>query len=296
MKKDLATGFDTRQYMQHQEFELFYYKDINPYHISSHTHEHYECFFFLEGDVDYQIGEAVYHLESGDFLMIPPHTTHRPLFSPRKSVYRRFVLWLSPGFYQSLCHNDRNYSYGFDYVKKERNYHFRSDFNDFHHLHGMLLELLEESRGSHAFSPLRSNLKAASFLVELNRIIYNHNHQVPSMHFNVLYLSICDYINNHLGEDLSLETLASFFYVSKYHISHIFKEHMGLSLHQYILKKRLYACRNEILSNIPLTELYRQYGFNDYSSFYRAFKKEFGQSPSEYREQHRLIADEPLIL
>ena len=107
----------------------------------------------------------------------------------------------------------------------------------------------------------------------------------------MLYLNLCDYINNHLDEDLSLEQLASFFYVSKYHISHIFKDNMGISLHQYITKKRLQASKNGILSGIPFGQVYQQYGFNDYTSFYRAFKKEFGSSPKEFKEQHKMPED-----
>ena len=113
-------------------------------------------------------------------------------------------------------------------------------------------------------------------------------HQVPVAYENVLYLNLCDYINNHLSEDLSLDKLASFFYSSKYHISHVFKDNMGISIHQYIIKKRLHASKNGILSGIPFTELYHQYGFSDYTSFYRAFKKEFGLSPKEFREQKGL--------
>lgn len=127
-------------------------------------------------------------------------------------------------------------------------------------------------------------------------MVYHQFHKRPASYSNALYLNICDYINNHLEEDLSLEHLASFFYVSKYHISHVFKEHMGLSLHQYIIKKRLQACKNGILSGAALTSLYQQYGFHDYSSFYRAFKKEFGQSPREFREQHILKAQTPYTL
>ncbi|EIW27601.1 helix-turn-helix transcriptional regulator, partial [Pelosinus fermentans] len=135
------------------------------------------------------------------------------------------------------------------------------------------------------FHKLNSELQIHSFMLLLNRITYDMLHQVPAAYENVLYLNLCDYINNHLGENLSLDHLASFFYTSKYHISHVFKDNMGISLHQYILKKRLQASKNGILSGIPFGELYHQYGFSDYTSFYRAFKKEFGLSPKEFREQ-----------
>lgn len=55
--------------------------------------------------------------------------------------------------------------------------------------------------------------------------------------------------------------------MSKYHISHIFKDNMGIPLHQYILKKRLHASKNAILSDHPISHVYLQYGFKDYTSF-----------------------------
>ena len=62
MKKELSTAFDTRQYMQSDSLEIFYYNDVNLNHISFHQHEYYEFYFFLEGDVVYQIGSESYLL------------------------------------------------------------------------------------------------------------------------------------------------------------------------------------------------------------------------------------------
>ena len=45
-------------------------------------------------------------------------------------------------------------------------------------------------------------------------------------------------------------------------------------------------CRDAILSDNNISKAYLLYGFKDYSSFFRAFKKEYGLSPKEYKEIH----------
>jgi AraC-like DNA-binding protein len=97
-------------------------------------------------------------------------------------------------------------------------------------------------------------------------------------------LDITQYIDHHLEEDLSLDDLAGIFYVSKYYIAHRFRERLGISVHQYILKKRLEQCAASIARGSSITRTFTEYGFRDYASFYRAFRKEYGISPKEYQE------------
>lgn len=288
MKKELSTGFNKRQYMKSKDFEVFFYKDMDLDHIVDHSHPYYEVYFFLNGDVTYVVDGNQYPLLYGDYLLIPPGTRHHPVFHSSGTTYQRFVLWISKEYYKTICSWSDDFAYSFQYTKEKRQFHYRTDFITFQSIQGRLLDLLEELHGTNAFHQLNAQLMIHSFLLHLNRITYNMLHEVPAVYGNVLYLNICDYINNHLEEDLSLDQLAAFFYSSKYHISHVFKDHMGISLHQYILKKRLQASKNGILSGIPFTSLYHQYGFSDYTSFYRAFKKEFGLSPKEFKEQKKL--------
>lgn len=289
MKKRLSTTFDARQYMQSGDLEIFYYQDVNLDYISFHQHEYYEIYLFLEGDVDYQIGDVHYRIQYGDYLLIPPQVPHRPAFYSKDVPYRRFVLWLSSDFYKNLLDTSTDFSYGFHYAESRQQYRFSTDSITAQHLTGLLMELLEEKNSGRAFQQQRCRIMASSFLLELNRMIYETRHNVTVAYENTLYINVCDYINNHLEEDLSLNMLAAFFFVSKYHICHIFKENLGISPHQYIVKKRLQASKHGILSGTPFHQLIYRYGFHDYSSFYRAFKKEYGLSPSEFRDQHQIL-------
>ena len=290
--KQISMDFNKRQYMQPVDFELFYYNDTTLKSVAAHEHDYYEFYFFLEGDVQYHVGNKSYHLEYGDCLLVPPSTPHYPEFLSHDKPYRRFVFWLNKSYYEKLHKQDPQLTYCFDTAASNQVYRISADRITAQDIQGKLLDLLEENSSERIFHAQASGLMAVSFLVYINRLLYSSLHKHSQVLENTLYLKICDYIRLNLEDNLSLEQIAANFYVSKYHIAHIFKDNMGISLHQYILKKRLHASRQAILSGEPISRIFPQYGFKDYTSFFRAFKKEYGISPKEYREQHRLTEKE----
>ena len=72
-----------------------------------------------------------------------------------------------------------------------------------------------------------------------------------------LYLNILHYIEAHLEDDLSLDHLAEIFFVSKYHIAHEFKDNLGISVHQYVTKKRLPCAEKPFLKIRILPKKFR---------------------------------------
>lgn len=72
MAKNLQTKFSTRQYMLSRDFEIYYYNEPASEKVSIHSHDYYEFYFFLEGDVSIWIEGEQYPLKYGDMVLIPP--------------------------------------------------------------------------------------------------------------------------------------------------------------------------------------------------------------------------------
>lgn len=284
MKKRLQTQFSTRQYMLSRDFEIYYYSDTSLARVDAHAHDYYEFYFFLEGDVSIQIEEEKYPVAYGDILLIPPHIRHRPIIHSMNAPYRRFVFWISEEYCRHLLEISPNYVYMMQYVQTSKKYLFHNDKIAFGIIQSKIIRLIDEMKSDRFGSHDQIPLCVDDLVLHLNRTVYEQNHPIEYGEEQSLYQNLCFYIEQHLDEELSLESLAREFYVSKYHIAHIFKENIGLSIHQYIIKKRLAVCRDAILGHTSISEAYLMYGFKDYSSFFRAFKKEYGMSPKEYKE------------
>lgn len=291
MKKNLQTAFQTRQYMLSKDFELYYYNDHTPQKVDLHTHDYYEFYFFLEGSISIQVGEKIYPLRFGDLILIPPEIAHRPLIHDHTVPYRRFVLWISKDYCSHLLSISPDYGYLLQYVQISKTYIFHNDQFSFNTLQSMILRLLEELHTDRFGRETQIPLCINDLILHLNRMIHERNYPKEKNTENSLYQNVITYIENHIEEDLSLERLAHIFFVSKYHIAHIFKENFGLSVHRYITKKRLTLCKEAILANRNITDAYLSFGFGDYSSFYRAFKKEFGTSPKEFLKMQKIKCD-----
>lgn len=286
MRKKLQTAFQLRQYMISRDFELYYYEDRDLAKVAAHTHDYYEFCFFLEGDVSMKIGESLYPIQYGDMLLIPPGASHRVVIHSMDVPYRRFIFWISREFCRQLHQMSPYYNYIMQQAEQLRKYMFHLDRITFNTLQSKMIRLLEEMRSEHFGKELQMTLYVDDFILCLNRIGYELLEPKKAPADTSLYTNIAEFIEEHLDEDLSLERLAEEFYVSKYHIAHVFKENLGLSIHQYITKKRLRLCEEALCTGMPITDICQTYGFGDYSSFYRAFKKEYGISPKEYRTLH----------
>jgi two-component system response regulator YesN len=94
------------------------------------------------------------------------------------------------------------------------------------------------------------------------------------------------HIDRHFQDQISLDTVAQRFFVSKEHLSRVFKSQQGENLSDYILRKRMEKARELILEQkLAIKHVAQLTGYADIAYFYRVFRKHFGQTPGELRKE-----------
>ena len=101
-----------------------------------------------------------------------------------------------------------------------------------------------------------------------------------------LMAALSDYIAKNLSQRLDVETLARVMHVSPSGIAHLFKKEFGISIHKYITQQRLVFSKKLLNRGANPTKVFAAVGFGDYSSYYKAYLKYFGYSPSREKAQN----------
>lgn len=235
-----------------------------------HTHDDYEIYLFLKGDTKYIVEEKVYTLSPGDVIVIRKHEMHRA-FHNSPSPYHRFVLMISPEFFQE-----------YDCAKYEAQFtntgidnKISSEIVRSGGLYDAFMRLKKYSKNfSETDTPV-----CASVIVEILYLINNIRSFEVSDTSHGQLKAVIAFLNSHYTETIALDELEKNFFISKYHLCRLFRQNTGLTIHQYLIRKRLALAKELITNGKSLSEAASLAGFSDYSSFYRAYKKEYGHQP-----------------
>ena len=257
--------------------------------VSLHSHAFYEVIYCRSAEgVEYLVGSDRYRLQKGDIVFVSPGTGHRPLLPENMSVpYCRDVLWLSMEFVESLSgifpdsylqgkyHSSllRTAGTGWEYLGE----YFRAGVK----------EAERQAPGWEAV--VFAN--AITLLTHLKRAFLDETLKPLGAEQPELLERVISYMEEHLGEKLTLSGVAKHFYVSESTISQTFRKRMGVSFYRCLTQRRLIAAKTLIARGISLEIVSQQVGFSDYSTFYRAFRQEYGISPSQYRKLREMPAE-----
>lgn len=281
----LANGIDPATFYQDAEMSSRFvdaHQDISfaGETISSHIHPFHELVYCISGPMDYLVGSEQYHLQQGDILSIPAGISHAPLIPESMAEpYRRYVLWLSQEFVQmtaSLLSNDIQHT-------RFSRHLIHTSGTAREHLSQYFRRCVQECEQRQYRWETAVFGIATDLAVQLVRILHSSQDGEPGK--PEMLDQILSYVENHLAERITVADIAARFWVSQSTVSQLFRKKMGTSLYRYVTQRRLAESKLLIKSGLPMDQVSISVGFSDYSTFYRAFKAEFGQSPAQFRKE-----------
>ena len=251
--------------------------------INLHSHKFYEMLFCHSSNgVEYLVGAERYRLQAGDIVIVAPGISHRPLLpEAMETPYKRDIIWFSQELvaqFPRMLPASRLTLPGKDVV------FLRTKGTKWDFLGQMFRSGVKEAeRGK----PESDGIVLGNTIVILSQIARALD-ETSAVQLKAekpeLLDKIMAYIEDHLSEKITLEETAHYFFVSVSTITQLFRQKMGTSFYRCVTQRRLIAAKSRIGQGKSLEDVSRAVGFSDYSSFYRAFKKEYGITPRQYTQ------------
>ena len=280
-------GMDPANMYQELEMESRFvdtHRDVSWSNDRVHLHSHtfYEVLYCRNTcGAEYLVGSVRYRLQRGDIVLVPPGVSHRPMLPEGMTEpYKRYVLWLSPEFVE-IAFQLFPASEGKD--RNDTNL-IRTAGTPWEFLGERFRAGVQEAENALPGWEAAVLGNTLMLVTQIRRAMLDSRVQPLTAEKPQLLDRVMAYIEGNLGSRITLAEIAHHFYVSESTVSQLFRKKMGVSFYRCVTQRRLIAAKSLIESNIAMEDVSLQVGFQDYSSFYRAFKQEYGISPRQYRK------------
>ncbi len=243
-------------------------RSSHTYEIDLHSHDEFEIYINLSGDVSFLVENNLYSISRGDAIIARPGETHHCIY---RSDATHKLFWILFDCKTNPLIADFFLKYtGHNCVSPPEN------------LKNELLEL--------GFTLLDNNLSYSDKLYYFLRLlkILEIGAQENSRKKNALpsdFQQILDYIDNHIGETLQISDITEFFYISPSTLERKFKKYVGLKPLEFIQKKKLNMAAELLRSGESVLNAGLAAGYTDSSYFIQLFKRMFGETPFQYQKR-----------
>lgn len=282
-----SIGLDPSNFYQELEMDSQYvdtHQDISDSNATFqfHSHTFYELLCCRNTcGVEYLVGTDRYKLQKGDIIFVPPGISHRPLLPDHMTeLYTRDVLWISEEFLQMFTKIMPELSPDI-YSKASL---LRTAGTRWEYICELFRDGVKEAETGQLGWNMLVVSNATTILVHLTRAARDLHAEPLKAEKPELLDQVLTYVERHLSEKITLADIARHFFISESTITQTFRKKMGVSFYRCVTQRRLIAAKGLIEKAIPLESVAEQVGFSDYSSFFRAFKQEYGISPRQYRK------------
>ena len=281
----LQLGMDPNNLYQELEMTARYaqaHRDVSYSNtiLQLHSHTFYEILCCRNTcGAEYLVGTERYRLQKGDIVFVLPGVGHRPLLpEDMPEPYERDVLWVSEDLIALLRQN-----FGQEQTFEGSSL-LRTAGTKWAHLGQMLHDAVWEYEQQAEGADVAVMGTAILFLVQLLRAFRDQSTVPVKAEKPDLLERVMAHIEANLSEKITLSQIAQHFFVSESTISQTFRKKSGVSFYRVVTQRRLIAAKLQIMEGRAMEQVAERCGFTDYSAFYRAFKREYGISPREFRK------------
>lgn len=263
------------------------YSNMSRYHF----HEEYEVYYLMFGERYYFVDDKIYHIKSGDMVLINRGTLHRTANAINSTHYERACFYFKKTFPESLGENIRNANLFACFCDSVRILRLNEEQRAF--MDVFVKKISNECLNEPEMSRIYIEILLVELLIFINRCFSNAVLQ-DKEYCNTSYKKISDiitYMNEHYMEDLTLSMLAKRFYMSVSSLTKAFKLATGFSFTQYLNNIRVRHAHNLLdQSSLTISEIAHKVGYSNLTHFERMFKELTGYTPSQYRKTNRFFA------
>lgn len=248
-----------------------------------HFHDITEIIFIKSGDVSYLVNGKKYKLKK-NMLVISRPTDRHCICIDGQDKYERY----------DILFNEKKLSYDiYENIPADINVidfsENRNVINIFSKMDYYCENLIEDR-----IAGILTNLIEEVFINIIMEV--GNNGQKNYEQTNPIICKAVAYIDRNLLTLKDIEEICNELYITKSHLHHLFVKYLKITPKKYIIAKRLAMAQREIYSGGKATEICFKFGFSDYSTFYRAYKKHFGSSPSSVaRESYTTTARDDIL-
>lgn len=251
-----------------------------------HCHECLEINYVERGSGYYIIEQKSYPIQAGDIFIINNAERHMAVHGKDFSI---LVMLFDSNF---VWENPKDYDFLGPFFNRSSHFsnRIRNDNESYLELCEYIQKIVKEYVDKKNGWRMVVKATVMLFLAVLYRYYQNNNElggDIKNFHKSYERIRpILDYVHEHFAEHIGLEELAKQVMLSKTYMCSYFKEIMKLTIFEYIEQVRInHGCMLLKTTEIPITEIALQSGFNSISYFNRVFKKILGISPRVYKAE-----------
>lgn len=239
--------------------------------------------WFIRGTGSIKVEGKHYDIQEGDIVLLSPHELYHCTVNG-DTYHERIVLYINESILDGFPYDTDGVFDVFTKRKKGNGNLIPAESVRTIGADNTLSSLLKLFQAPTPTGKLLSLCKVIELLIQLKEVSAPSD-QDPLPHDSTLIDDILVFINQHYKEDINVSGIAEIFSIHKSYLSHLFTQHVGMSLWNYVILRRIHAFNDLLRKGLPIEEAAYQVGFQNYSNFFRLYKKHTGMTPMQFKKQ-----------